>query len=137
MKDISFNIVTPKTFKKYLIKNKRLEFFTVYTEVEMRPWRLLLTEEAKGGAGFAITPDKELVNIFNNTDIKGLGRAMVRCAIDLGVNRVFCFDGFLRDFYTSFGFRVVKWRAWDSKLAPANWNYGKYGKPRVLWFERG
>ena len=134
--DTEFDIVVPEVFSYYLKKNKRIEFFTIYPEEVLRGWKLFLTKAKESGAGFALTSGNDLVNLFNNTGIKGLGGIMVRCAIDLGARRVFCFDGYLYSFYASFGFRVVRAIPWNDRLAPKNWDYGKYGKPDVLYMEQ-
>ena len=125
-------IATPKEFNKYLTKSKRLELLTVYREEVLARWQLFLFPKY-GGAGFAITPDKELVNHFNNTAIKGLGKVLVRYAIILGVTKLFCFDGFLRKYYKSCGFEVTDVGDWNDEPAPVNWNYEKYGKPGMVW----
>lgn len=131
-----FETVTPRRFNHYLKKSKRIEFLTVYPEVTLKKWRLFLTLPTRGGAGFAITFNYELANLFNNTGIKGLGRSMVQWAIDLGACKVFCFNGFPRVYFESFGFHVVRVLSWDDKLAPANWDYKKYGEPDVVYMER-
>lgn len=134
--DTEFDIVVPEVFSYYLKKNKRIEFFTIYPEEVLRGWKLFLTKAKEGGAGFALTPGNDLVNLFNNTGIKGLGGIMVRCAIDLGARKVFCFDGFLRGYYESFGFRVTQTDLWNDRLAPVNWKYETYGRPYVIYMEQ-
>lgn len=131
-----FETVTPKRFNCYLKKSRRIEFLTVYPELVLKRWRLMLTLPTRGGAGFAITSDNELANLFNNTGIRGLGEDMVWWAIDLGVCKVACFDNFAKAYFENFGFRVVKTLPWDDKFVPANWKYKIYGKPCVVYMER-
>ena len=132
---VKFDIVMPEEFNYYLTKSKRLEFVTVYPEVFLAKCILLLTDREGDGAGFGITPDKELFNLFNNTLTKKLGGVMVRNAVGLGAVKLFCFDGFLKEYYEYFGFRVVKREPWNPEFAPVGWNYEKYGKPDVVWME--
>lgn len=132
---MSFNIVTPGEFNYYLTKSNWSEFITVHPESFLTKCVLRLVNREGGGAGFGITPDKELFNLFNNTPTKGLGEVMVRAAIDLGAMKLFCFKGFLKEYYECFGFRVVKRELWNPEFAPVGWNYEKYGKPDVVWME--
>lgn len=76
-----------------------------YTVDEYSLMRCFLTSD--GGAGFAIKSDGDLVNVFNLTGIKGFGSILVNAAIELGAQKLDCFDGFLPEFYAGFGFREV------------------------------
>lgn len=131
-----FEIVKPKRFNYYLKKNKRVEFITVHPEPVLKKYRLFLTLPKRGGAGFAITSDGEIVNLFNNTNIKGLGESMVQWAVNLGAHKLMCFDDFLKAYYEKLGFKVVKRVPWDDKFAPANWKYEIYGKPAIVYMVR-
>lgn len=59
-------------------------------------------------AGFAIKPDGDLINLFNNSGISGYGKILVNKAIELGAKKLDCFEGFLPDYYRKFGFITYK-----------------------------
>ena len=120
-------------FNKELKLSKRLEFITVYTDEELDKSDLYIA--VGGGVGFAISPGKELFNLFNNTGTKLCGREAVDYAISKGARKVFYLDGFLHEYYRHFGFTEVHRAHWNEDLAPAGWNYEKYGKPDVVWAE--
>lgn len=122
-----------RSFNRRLAFSGRLEFLTVYTEEEIDKSDLYISLD--GGVGFGISPDKELFNLFNNTGTKLCGREAVDYAIFKGARKAFCFDGFLRLYYAKHGFEVVDRVPWSKELAPANWDYDKYGTPDVVWLE--
>lgn len=120
-------------FNKALKLSKRLEFMAVHTEEELDKSDLYIAMGAD--VGFAIGPDKELFNLFNNTGTKLCGREAVDYAISKGARKLSCFDGFLCKYYERWGFEVVKAERWDDELAPIGWDYEKYGRPNVVWLE--
>ena len=122
-----------REFNRRLAFSERLEFLTIYTEEELDKADLYIA--TGGGVGFAISPDKELFNLFNNTGTKLCGREAVDYAITKGARKVSCFNGFLRKYYERWGFRVVKRESWNEDLAPLGWDYDRYGKPDVVWLE--
>lgn len=124
-----------KEFNRQLGFTTRPEFYTHYDEDTLNAWGLWVAIE--GGVGFALTPDGEIVNLFNNSGRKLAGREALDLAISKGGYKVFCFDGFLRGYYERVGFKVVHRNKWESTLAPKNWNYELYGNPDVIWLERG
>lgn len=79
---------------------------------------------ADGRAGVAVTPTAELVNLFNGSDIKGLGHDLVETALSVGAHHLNAFDGPLTGFYERHGFRVVR--------REANWSPGR---PDVVFME--
>jgi hypothetical protein len=87
-------------------------------------------------AGFAVHPDGEVVNGYNNSGVPNLGTIG---AIDAIANKNGKhgnnFDGHLTTLWGSIGFEEVRRVKWDDKLAPEGWNYKKYGKPEVVYNE--
>ena len=128
-----FTKADSERFNKALKLSKRLEFLTVYTDEE--PDKSDLYIATGGGVGLAISPDKELLNLFNNTGTKLCGREAVDFAISKGARKVFYLDGFLHAYYRHFGFVEVDRSAWDDSLRPAKWDYKRYGRPDVVWAE--
>ena len=125
--------VDAKEFNGQLSFSKRLEFVTLYTNEELDVCDFYVC--IGGGVGFGLMPDKEIFNLVNNTGRKLCGSEALDFAIIKGGRKLFCFDGFLTKYYEKRGFRVVTQIKWIEDLAPANWNYEKYGKPDVVWLE--
>lgn len=59
---------------------------------------------AGGKAGFVVSKEGDLQQVFNNSDVRGIGAGMVRHAIAHGAKTLDCFDGFLPGYYARFGF---------------------------------
>ncbi|WP_394615896.1 hypothetical protein JNUCC0626_40200 [Lentzea sp. JNUCC 0626] len=57
-------------------------------------------------SGFGVSSDADLIGLFSTT--KGRGQHLVNEAIGLGARTLDCFDGFLPDYYESFGFAETK-----------------------------
>ncbi|WP_367135819.1 hypothetical protein [Saccharothrix sp. HUAS TT1] len=66
-------------------------------------------------SGFGVSADAELIGLFSTT--KGRGKELVTEAITAGAVRLDCFDGFLPEFYETFGFRETH--------REANWTPGE------------
>jgi hypothetical protein len=125
--------VDSKEFNRQLSFSKRLEFVTVYDEKTLDAWDKYVA--IGSGVGFALIPGKEIeiANVFNNTGVRLCGREAMTEAIRLGGRTVFCFDGFLAHYCESLGFTEYNRAKWCDELAPANWNYERYGWPGVVW----
>ena len=123
----------PKEFNRQLSFSKRLEFFTIYTNEELDTCDLYVS--IGGGVGFGLAPDKEIINLFNNTGTKLCGREALDFAIAKGGRKVCCFDVFFAKYSEAFGFKEYDRAAWNPSLAPLNWKYNEYGKPDVVWLK--
>jgi hypothetical protein len=122
-----------REFNRQLSFSKRLEFFTIYPEATLDTWELYVSIDS--GVGFALTPEGEIVNVFNNTGVKLCGREAIQYAISKGGKRVFCIGEFLRKYYEALNFEVTETILWDDALAPACWTDSKYGRPRLFILE--
>lgn len=109
---------------------KHKEFLTIHDIKNYELMQLFLNEEKN--SGYAITPDQEIVSLFNNSPIKGIGRIALNDAIKNNGNNLECFDGFLSNLYNQFGFKTKKRIKFNKKYAPKNWNYKNFGMPDVL-----
>lgn len=49
---------------------------------------------------------------------------------------LFCTGEFLRDFYKQYGFRVDRVLDWNPEFAPDNWDYQKFGTPKLYCMSR-
>jgi len=122
-------------FTKQLELNKRSQFLSPYKPDDLKEDDVFLFDTPYGKAGYAVRPDGYAGSLFNNTQVPGLGAEMIVDAALHGANHGDCFDGFLPEYYKKFGMVEVKRDKWDDKYAPENWDYGKYGKPDVVYME--
>ena len=120
-------------FRHALKSNPRSENLSVYTDSEYDTFQVFIHHT--GLAGFAITPSGELINGFNNSDIRGLGVELIKDAIKLGANHLNCFDGYLPKLYSSLGFIETSRIAFEDKFAPEGWDYSKLGRPDIIFME--
>jgi hypothetical protein len=75
-------------------------------------------------AGFAIKDGDDIVSVHNNSDLRGLGRELIRKAMESGGRRLDHFDGFLSGLYRKYGFTdVYEIYQWSEEHRPAEWNY--------------
>jgi hypothetical protein len=94
--------------------------------------RFFLSRDRK--TGFAILPDGDLCNVFRNPGgAVGSGKTAVARAIKEGAVTLDAYDGFLTNYYASFGFRVVGRMKWIDEYAHPDWDYARYGKPDVVF----
>ena len=117
-------------FRSQLKVNARSENLEVYSDKDYDNFRVYAN--FTGTVGFAITPGNELVNLFNNSGIRGYGRDAITFAIELGATRLNCFDGPLVKLYESFGFIETLRFPFNRTFAPIGWNYETMGAPDVV-----
>jgi hypothetical protein len=119
-----FEIINKEEFfSKSLMNSEHLEYLTIYTREELSKFELYKIKNQN--IGFAITSDKEIISVHNNTGFHKLGSALISKAINLGGEKVFHYDGWLTGFYAKLNFveDVNKRIEWDEKFAPASWKY--------------
>ena len=124
--------VTPEIFAEARNKSSRPEFLTPYTPEELGKFDLHLT---KKDVGYALTPEKDLVNVFNVSGKKGAGVSAVVDAIKNGAETLDAFDGFFPKYYKEFGFKEVGRDVWNDAYAPKDWMLTKYGKPDIVYMK--
>jgi hypothetical protein len=121
-----------KIFIQERNKNKRVDFMSPLTLDNLKDCKILMINGGKTGC--AIAPDGDLQNVYNNST-KGEGSAIIKIAINNGAKKLDCFDGFLPEYYSRFGFKEVERMKWNDDYAPANWDYSKYGRPDVVFMK--
>jgi len=116
--------------------NKRSAFLTPYTKEEFEETKTQTFQVPGYEIGFALKPqpngELDIVSVHNNTDIKGVGEALIDSAIRLGGTTLDHFDGFLSDFYSKKGFKEYERYKWNDEYAPENWDREQYGTPDVV-----
>lgn len=95
-------------------------------------------------AGYALFRDPgndmkvTLISVHNNeATIHGLGRAIVDDAVQNGAQVLDCYAPYLPGFYRRCGFRETSRLPWADEYAPKDWDYVKFGRPDVVFMERG
>lgn len=126
-----FDINEIKEFRDSLYKSKRRGYLSEYSEEEFKD---MTTYKVKGyDIGYAIKPDGDIVSVFNNSNVGGVGSELIKSAIRNGGTKLDHFDGWLSDFYEKLGFEEYMRYTWDDQYAPENWNYEKDGRPDVVF----
>ncbi|GEM_PF-2708350 len=121
----------PSSFNKALDNTTRPDFLYRYSDEELSNFKTFTTED--GTVGYALTPENDVVNVFNNSEQRGAGAEAVIAAIVNGGETLDCYDGFLAEYYERFGFKEVKRDAWNDEYAPEKWDYDKFGEPDVVY----
>lgn len=124
--------VDPAKFMRARSKSTRPQFLTLYVEEQLSNFELYLIGE---DVGYALTPKKELVNLFNNSSVPGAGAEAVIDAISKGAKTLDCFSGHLDNYYRQFGFTETRREKWNDKFAPGNWNFIRDGRPDIVHME--
>ncbi len=127
-----FKPVSPEEFITERDKSTKRPFLTPYTAEDMKGWQHFLTDD---GVGFALTPDKDIVGVINNSGKKGAGEEAVTLAIAKGGKTLDCVEGFLDGYYNSFGFVEKSRVPWDDNKAPKGWDYEIYKRRDIVFFE--
>ena len=88
--------------------------------------------------GFALKKSQdgnynEIVSVFNNSDIKGIGNELMTSAIKNGGCYLDHYDGFLSDFYSSLGFEEYERYEFDPQYDPDGKFEKKYGKQDIIF----
>lgn len=111
-------------------------FVTAYSEQEYKKMGAKVYLSADKKSGYALTPDGDLISVFS---LNHNGRPILESAIAEGARTLDCFDGFLPDLYTQFGFKEYKRLTWSDEYAPKGWDYIKNGRPDIVFMklERG
>jgi predicted ABC-type ATPase len=111
-------------------KNTRSYFLSAKTADELKNDRLFLSND--GHTGYALDPDGDLQNLFNNGP-RGGGRVALQDAIRNGATTLDAFDGHLPALYAQHGFAPTGRMKFNDEYAPAGWDFNKYGRPDIVF----
>jgi len=75
----------------------------------------------------------EIVSVFNNSDVKGIGNELMKSAINNGGCYLDHYDGFLSDFYSSLGFEEYDRYEFDPQYDPDGEFEKKYGRQDIIF----
>lgn len=132
---------TPQEFYEAIEEAKETNphgaFVDKHTIEEYAEMQLFLTDDGK--AGIAITPDNNIVSIFNGGMRKGVLRTLLPIAIKSGGCKLDNYNSpRLSGMYELYGFNPISKVKFDSRFAPADWNYERDGTPDIVfWIHNG
>ena len=138
---ISIRVATPEEFYKAIENAKKVNehgaFVTKRSIDEYKDMKLYITLD--GCAGIAITPDKNIVSIFNGGEKKGVLKTLLPLAIGQGGRKLDNFNsGKLSAMYELYGFNPVSKTKFNCGFAPDDWNYERDGEPDIVfWIHNG
>jgi len=92
-----------------------------------------VTLKHNGTVGFALTPDGDMQNLFNNSGPKGAARELIFDGIRSGGKTLDAFAGYLTDLYRQYGFVETGRLKFNDEFAPAGWNFDRDGRPDVVF----
>lgn len=130
IKNNKFEINKYSEFSKALYKSSRKSYLSEYSLDEFKD---MTTYKVVGyDIGYAIKNDGDIVSVFNNSNVRGVGKELVKSAIRNGGTKLDHFDGYLSGFYEELGFKEYMRYKWDDQYAPKDWDYEKNGRPDVI-----
>ena len=134
--DVKFrNQVHPQDFASAVKQSKWAFYLSNLDEEHLKKCNLILSED--GTVGTAVSPEGDIMNVFNNGEQKGAAREALFEAIKKGGYTLDCYDGFLPPFYAQYGFVEVGRLKFDPKYAPPTWDSKKHGTPDVVFMALG
>ena len=126
----------PEAFLESLQKSSRKEMLTDYTIEDLENMK---TYKLDGyDIGYALKQDdegnfNEIVSVFNNSGIKGVGDDLIQSAIRNGGRYLDHYDGFLSGFYSKHGFEEYKRDKFDPQYDPTGEFRDKYGPSDIIY----
>jgi len=112
-------------------------FVHTYTPQEYKDMKLFVVNA--GAAGIAVKKDGDIVSVFKNPDmaqkddIEKINKELLLTAIDNGGKKLDCFDGFLPELYSKFGFEPGCRIKFNDEFAPESWDFKRDCRPDILF----
>jgi hypothetical protein len=112
-------------------------FVHTYEAEEYKDMKLFIVNA--GAAGIAVKKDGDVVSVFKNPDmaqkddIEKINKELLLTAIDNGGKKLDCFDGFLPELYSKFGFEPGCRIKFNDRFAPESWDFERDGRPDILF----
>jgi hypothetical protein len=123
-------------FYDAFMKSKRMEMLTPYNKDELNDMKLFKLNGYD--IGYALKrynngdEYNEIVSVFNNSGIGGIGKALIESAIRNGGCYLDHYDGFLSDLYGSMGFEEIDRYGFDPQYDPEGTFREKYGESDII-----
>jgi hypothetical protein len=135
------HISDPKVFYRAICAakgdNEHGAFVHSYEAEEYKDMKLFIVNA--GAAGIAVKKDGDVISVFKNPDmarkddIEKINKELLLTAIDNGGKKLDCFDGFLPELYSRFGFEPGCWIKFNDEFAPEGWDFERDGRPDILF----
>ena len=92
-----------------------------------------------GTAGIAITPDNNIVSVFNGGEKRGVLKTLLPVAIENGGRKLDNYSSEkLSSLYELYGFNPISKVQFNELFAPDDWNYDRDGTPDIVfWIHNG
>ncbi len=138
---IPIRVATPEEFYNAIEEAKKVNahgaFVTKHSIDEYEEMKLFITLD--GCAGIAITPDNNIVSIFNGGEKRGVLKTLLPLAINQGGRKLDNFNSQkLSAMYELYGFNPVSKTRFNCEFAPDDWNYERDGEPDIVfWIHNG
>ena len=122
---------TPEKFIKLRNRTTRPGFLSPLEPADLADHQLFT---AHGGTvGFALDPQGDMQNLFNNGGPKGSGVDGMVEAIDRGGRTGDAFDGFLPGLYAQLGLEETGRVKFNDDYAPKGWDFDRDDRPDVVF----
>ena len=126
----------PKSFKDSMDISKHKEMLTAYSTGELAQMKLYKLNGYN--IGFALKKKngryKEIVAVHNNeSDVKNVGKELMKAAIKNGGCYLDHFSGYLSSFYDSLGFEEIDRDKFDAQYDQDGSFRNKYGEADVIY----
>ncbi|MCI8420079.1 MAG: hypothetical protein HFF79_06170 [Oscillospiraceae bacterium] len=133
---------TPEEFYEAIgrakITNEHGAFVTQHTVNDYKEMsHLFITLD--GTAGIAITPDNNIVSVFNGGEKRGVLKTLLPVAIENGGRKLDNYSSEkLSSLYELYGFNPISKVQFNELFAPDDWNYDRDGTPDIVfWIHNG
>jgi len=127
---IDWNTPTPEAFIEARDRGARPGYLSPLTPGDLSGSRLFMSEGGK--AGFSISSDGDIQNVFSNVKGSRAGADAVVDAVANGGRTLDCFGEFLPNLYSQMGFVETGRMKFDITKAPQGWNPAD-GTPDVVF----
>jgi hypothetical protein len=124
-----FTTTDARTFVEARNKTGFRDHLTFYTEEELEDAELYIIPGFN--AGYGLRGD-EIINVFNNSGVPGLGALALIDAITRGGKRLDHYEGFLSEFYSALGFVEVKREKEGNRTVIFSEYKGETNDPRIV-----
>lgn len=128
---IEFVHPSAETFIAARNESSRPGFLSPLAPADLADRTLYISKD--GTVGFALDPHGDLENLFNNGGPKGAAREAIFSALDHGAKTLDCFDGYLPQLYSQFGFVETERMKFNREYAPPGWDYQAHDDPDVVF----
>lgn len=120
-----------EAFEKAKAKSERGVNLSPKTPEEYQAARIFLSPDHT--FGFMVDSTGDLQNVFSNSPVPGMGKFGVFKAIEeLDALTLDCYDDFLPEYYSQFGFVEVARLKFVDDYAPDGWDYDSLGRPDIV-----